>query len=152
MTEAEEALACHQIHKTLTAYNVAGDRFRLEELAAQFTEDGVLKFSGQVAHGRAEIIQKLSTGGRYKGESSKPGGGRGPITKVRHNLTTSQIQVNGDEATGRTYFIVMTNHGVDQQGVYVDRLRKTAEGWRIAEREVRIDWQADWADAQPTGA
>jgi hypothetical protein len=50
--------------------------------------------------------------------------------------------VSGDEATGRTYFLVVTNQGPSHQGIYIDRFRKVEGRWLIAEREVTVGWQA----------
>ena len=120
------------IRSVQAAYNVAGDRFRLDELAATFTEDGVLQTPTDTFSGRAGIVAGL---GR-----PRPEGARRP-TFVRHHLTTSKIDVTGaDTAEGRTYFMVFTDIGPDHAGFYQDRLVRTAEGWRIAERKVRIDW------------
>jgi len=138
----EEMLAEAEIRRVMVAYNIAGDRGQVEELAAQFAPDGVLSFLGVVARGRAEIATAL---GRRSG-GPEPDRGfadrRGPVTKLRHHLTTSQVVVEGDEARGRSYFLVINNHGPDHMGVYVDRFRKVDGRWLIADREVRIDWQA----------
>ncbi|MET0250038.1 MAG: nuclear transport factor 2 family protein [Sphingobium sp.] len=121
------------IHTLMARYNIEGDRGNIEGLASVFADDGVLEFGGAATTGRAAIIERLS-------------GGRGPrnpaLTVVRHHLTTSLIEIDGDGATGRTYLIVMTDIGPDHHGVYVDRFRRTADGWRIAHRQVRIDWQS----------
>ena len=56
MTELWELVAREQIRHTIAAYTVAGDSGRFEEIAAQFTEDGVLDVRGQArAEGRAAI-------------------------------------------------------------------------------------------------
>lgn len=146
----EDLLAREAIRQTMANYNIAGDRMQLDELAAQFTEDGVLKFPGQVARGRVEIVEKLGGGRRAPAEAdASDAARRGPVTKVRHNLTTSQIVVDGEQATGRTYFLVVTNYGPDHMGVYVDRFRKVDGRWLIAERDVRIDWQSDASGFAP---
>jgi hypothetical protein len=132
----DEMIAQAEIRQTMADYNIAGDRLRFEELAAQFTEDGVIRFAGVTARGRAEIVRALS--GVPAGEGSE----RPRWTKVRHNLTTSQVIIEGEEARGRTYFFVVTDQGPDHQGVYVDRFRKEGGRWLIAERECRVDWIA----------
>ena len=38
--------------------------------------------------------------------------------------------------------MVHTNIGPDHHGVYVDRLARVDGQWKIAEREVRLDWQS----------
>jgi hypothetical protein len=129
MTDCEDREA---IRHLMAAYNINGDRARVAELADVFTEDGVIAFSGEETCGRAAIVARLSGGGT-----------RNPALQVsRHHLTTSLIELDGDRATARSYFQVLTNRGLDHHGHYADRLVRTADGWRIARREVRIDYQA----------
>lgn len=117
----------------IARYNIEGDRGNLAGLASVFAADGTLEFSGEGSTGPEAIVQRLG---------ARPATARNPaLTVVRHHLTTSQIELDGDEATGRTYFVVMTDIGPDHHGVYVDRFVRTEQGWRIAHRQVRIDWQ-----------
>lgn len=117
----------------MARYNIEGDRGNIEGLASVFADDGTLEFGGEASTGPAAIVDRLGRGS----------GSRNPaLTVVRHHLTTSLVQVDGDEATGRTYFVVLTDIGPDHHGVYVDRYRRTSEGWRIAHRQVRIDWRS----------
>jgi hypothetical protein len=128
------------IRRTLAAYNVAGDRMRLEELAATFAEDGVLELPTSSLRGRAAIAAGL--GGRRSADAPPPSGRR--PTFVRHHLTTSLLELTGpDTASGRTYFLVFTDVGPDHAGVYVDRLRRTPDGWRFEHRKVMIDWMSE---------
>ena len=133
MAEAAELAAIRQVQAD---YNIAGDRLRLAELAATFTEDGVLETATDRMVGRAAIAEGLDPGGK-----PAPAGGVRRPTLVRHNLTTSSITLTGPaSAEGRSYFIVFTDIGPDQMGVYVDKLAKTGDGWRLAYRRVFIDW------------
>lgn len=122
------------IRVLMATYNIHGDRGDVETLAATFAEDGVIAFSGEETKGREAIKARLGGGSG----SRKPG-----FSVSRHHLSTSLIEINGDTAKGRTYFVVNTDIGPDHHGVYVDRFVRTQGGWRIARREVRIDWQAD---------
>ena len=138
--DMQELLDREAIRALMAQYNISGDRGRLDRLAATFADDGVIEFGGERTQGPAAIAARLGT----------PGGGKNPaLSLVRHNLTTSEVTIDGDTAEGRTYFFVCTNSGPDHQGVYVDRLKRTAEGWRFAHREVRIDWQAETTLFQP---
>lgn len=139
----DEMLAQAEIRQTITNYNIYGDANRKEELAQQFAEDGVLDLPGIRANGRAEIVALLKSFS-VTGPNDKDAGGE-PWSKRRHNLTTSQVVVNGEEATGRSYFQVVTDQGLDHQGVYTDRYRKIDGRWLIAERKVRLDWKVDAA-------
>lgn len=129
----EDMLDREAIRQTMATYTINGDRGRLASLAAAFAPDGVLEFPGVRAQGAAQIESVLSAPGR-------PRDPRHSFT--RHNLTSSLIDLAGDEASGRTYFQVVTDIGLDHQGHYADRFVRTADGWRLAHRQVRIDWQA----------
>jgi len=128
------------IQRTLAAYNLAGDRLKVEELAAQFTEDGILETPTGRVNGRAEIIAGLGPGGGREGAT--------PPTRrpnfVRHNLTTSRYELTGpDTAEGKSYFLVYTDIGADHMGFYTDAMRKIDGRWYIAHRKVALDWMAE---------
>lgn len=135
---SQDPLEIVAIGNLLAAYNLAGDRMRIDALADAFLEDGVLATPTATYQGRAAILAGLS-GRAAQGDAAA----RRP-TLVRHNLTTSHIVLTAsDTAEGRTYFIVFSDVGPDHMGHYVDRLRKTGDGWRFAHRDVRVDWIAD---------
>lgn len=120
------------IRVLMARYNICGDRADVGGLAATFTEDGVLRFDNESSIGRSAILARLLAGG-----SRDPG-----LTVSRHHLGTSLVEIAGTAATGRTYFHVLTDIGSDHHGVYVDGFRKVSGDWRIAQRDVRIDWQS----------
>jgi hypothetical protein len=121
----------NEIRNLMARYSLASDCGRHHDLAQTFAEDGTLCFSGQATTGRAEIVTRLTQ--------------RGPrnaaLTLTRHHLTTSLIEVEGERATGKTYFQVVTNIGLDHCGVYVDEFVKLDGNWYFARREARVDWQ-----------
>lgn len=119
------------IRHLLATYTYNGDRGRVDALAACFAEDGVLEFTGKAPCGPAAIAEALSSGTRNTA-----------LTFVRHHITNPLIEVDGDNATARSYFAVTSDNGPDHSGTYSDRLVRTAQGWRFAHRTVRIDWQA----------
>ena len=56
-----------------------------------------------------------------------------------HRLSNIAVTVDGDEAEARSYVdaVIMApdgGSGVNAVGFYDDRLRRTVDGWRIAER------------------
>ena len=120
------------IRHLLATYTYNGDRGRIEGLAGCFAADGTLEFPGTVATGPAAIATALTSGG-----PADPA-----RTFVRHHITNPLIEVDGDAATARSYFTVYSNNGPDHAGTYNDRLVQTADGWRFAYRQVRIDWQS----------
>lgn len=120
------------IRHLLATYTYSGDRGRIDGLAACFAENGTLEFPGAVATGPAAIVAALTSGG-----PADPA-----RTFVRHHVTNPLIEVEGDTATARSYFTVYSNNGPDHAGTYNDRLVNTSAGWRLAHRQVRIDWQS----------
>ncbi len=121
------------IYDLLASYTYNGDRGRVDALAACFAEDGVLEFPGNSGAGPVEIAAAL-TSGRHNPA----------ISFVRHHITAPLIDVavDGETATARSYFQVISDNGPDHAGTYSDRLTKTPDGWRFAHRMVRIDWQS----------
>lgn len=129
----EEMLDREAIRLLMATYTINGDRGRIAALADVFAEDGLLEFSGEQSRGRQAIVDRLGT-------TDQPRDPRHGFT--RHNLTSSLVGLDGDGATGRTYFQVMTDIGLDHHGHYADRFVRTDAGWKIAHRQVRIDWQS----------
>lgn len=141
----EEFLARQSIQDTLARYNVAGDRLRVEEYAACFTEDGVIEARhsdpelGFKYEGRDAILQWQE---RWL-ERSRAGARVHEASFARHHITTSQIDITGtDTAEGRTYWIAWTDIGPDHAGTYTDKFRKVGDRWLIAHRLVREDWRS----------
>jgi 3-phenylpropionate/cinnamic acid dioxygenase small subunit len=140
----DELLAREAIRHTMTRYTMAGDRLRTDEFIAVFTEDAVLASEGVEEsdvfrhEGREAIREWMS---RWTLRSA---GGQSPrATFVRHHLSTSQIELTGpDTAKARTYWVAYSDIGPDHCGYYLDRFRKTGQGWLIAERKVRLDWRS----------
>tara|TARA_R110002124_G_scaffold75976_5_gene203642 strand:+ start:180 stop:602 length:423 start_codon:yes stop_codon:yes gene_type:complete len=135
-----DELAIHRdaIRDLLARYTYNGDRGRVAELAACFTEDGVLEYPGANPIGPEAIAASLSSGTRNP-----------ELKFVRHHITNPMIDVDGDTATARSYFTVHSNIGPDHSGTYDDRIVLTIDGWRLAHRRVRIDWQSDTSLFRP---
>lgn len=123
-----------EIRHIQSIYNTAGDRGRIEEVIAVFAADGILEIPGQSLAGREAIAGFLS-GVATKGAPSVD------LRGSRHHLSTSRIELEGEDAAqGWTYFFVMRAGQMLQEGTYIDRFVRTAEGWRIAHRRVKILW------------
>ena len=133
-----ELLAREEIRATLARYNLSGDRGRIDELAACFSEDGVLEVDGEwTARGRDEIRART-------GQVAKQGVGDAPPGLLRHHLSTQGIELeSASEARAWTYFTAITENGPDHCGRYVDRLVKRDNGWLLAHRRVAIEWRAE---------
>ena len=135
MTE-EERIARASIAKTLGECTQAGDARKAEPYSLCFTEDGVLDL-GERLEGRVAIRRWMEAPSviRQSGRSS-PG-------FVSHHLTTCRIEFVPDtSATVRTYFLVTTAIGLDHNGYYDDRFRKSGSEWLIAYRRPRTLWKS----------
>lgn len=139
----EDLLAREAIRDTLAKYNTSGDRLKCEDYAACFTTDGVIESRGVTPErtfryeGRAAILA-------WQQRWREGGGGVHGATFVRHHLTTSKIDLTGpDTALARTYWVAWTDIGADHAGHYLDQFRKEGGLWLIAERIVRLDWEAE---------
>jgi hypothetical protein len=148
--ETWEIIAREQVRDTIAAYNHSGDRFRLDELAACFTVDGVLESKGDwAATGRAEIVKMLS--GVRAAESVPADGEPAPATGVaqpparrpsivRHFVANLRFdEVSPEQIRTSAYFAVLTGAGLDHWGRYRDVLVPAEGRWLIAHRIVRTD-------------
>jgi len=152
--ELWELAAREACRDTLAQYTHAGDRYRLEEYAAAFCEDGVLEIRGsEPARGRAAIIEAITSrvpadrppGSDAASPASGPAGPEAEPVKriVRHNVTNVHFEsITFDQAVVASYFTVFTEIGLDHMGRYRDRLVPVGDRWLIAHRFVSTDWHA----------
>ncbi|MDB5726546.1 MAG: hypothetical protein JWQ16_3300 [Novosphingobium sp.] len=139
-----DLLAREAIRDTLAKYNVSGDRLKVDDYAACFTEDGIM----EAEH------KDLTFAFRYEGRETirawqqrwlegTAQGGVHKATFARHHLSTSKIDLTGPDTAGvRTYWVAWTDIGPDHAGYYLDTFRKVGEDWLIAHRRVREDWRS----------
>ncbi len=144
--ELWELVARECCRDTLAQYTHAGDRFRLDEYAATFCEDGVLEIRGsEPVQGRAAIMERVgtATGAPRAERTAAASAASAPKRIVRHNVTNVRFEsVSADEATVASYFTVFTEIGLDHMGRYRDRLVPVGDRWLIAHRFVSVDWRA----------
>jgi hypothetical protein len=134
----EQAVAREAIRYTQSAYHLAGDRGRIADLVACFTEDGVLELSVGSFVGREAIAERLSQVG---GDAPALPPGVRPF--LHHHLTTSHIEfTDAEEATGSSYFQVLSPVGLDHCGRYADTYVRVAERWLIQRRRATVSWAA----------
>jgi hypothetical protein len=150
MIQPDELAIREAVRDTLARYNHAGDRGRLEELAAQFTPDGILEIhSGQRLEGRAAIIAGLGAVVRrrhsasHNHDASHDHGAAAPrdLTPIlRHHVSSVLIHdVTPERAQAASYFAVLTRDGLDHWGRYRDTLVPCEGRWLLAHRFVRTD-------------
>lgn len=134
-----ELSARERIRHTIAAYTIAGDSFRLDELAEQFTEDGVLEVHGrQTAQGRAAIVEML----RGHGSAGAPDDSAEPFF-IRHFVANILIkELTPTHAKSVAYFAVFTPSGPDHWGRYRDEFVPVGDRWLLLRRTARVDASA----------
>lgn len=131
MTYEEEMLARAAIRHTQSIYNSAGDRGKVDDLVTAFAPDGVLDIETATYTGHDAI--KTFIGNVASGATTAD------LSGSRHHLTTSRIEFDGDDAAqGWTYFFVMRQGTVIQEGTYIDRFQRIEGRWLIANRRVKM--------------
>ena len=130
-----ELLDRNQIADLCTRYAYALDRRDWPALRACFTGAPVFVHPG----GRIEGVDGIVDRAR---------GALEPLDASHHLLGTIVIEVNGDDATSICYFqaqhVRAGTPGGDTYliaGSYADRLVRTSQGWRIAERVQAYLWR-----------
>jgi ketosteroid isomerase-like protein len=138
----ETTLDVLAIESLIARLAIAADVGELDEYLALFTEDAVWELSASAASGvppstcsgRAEIKASV--------EQRRAIGVQGPGTGAMHHLTTRSIVVAGDEGEGHVYyqFVGMADRvpTIRTLGQYLDRYRRTPDGWKLARRTVLI--------------
>jgi len=141
----EELLAREAIRDTLAKYNTSGDRLKVEDYVACFTDDGIMESEYVAAEkafryvGKPEILAWQLRWRNRDPEAERIHG----ATFIRHHLSTSKIDLTApDTAKVRTYWVAWTDIGPDHAGYYLDDFRKVGDSWLIAHRRVRLDWES----------
>ena len=140
-----------EIEDVLTRYFRGLDRGEPQTVRSCFTDDVVARYDGRTAFrsgndapvvGVDALLDGLIT---FKRQASGD-------WKVSTHLAgqINLLSLNGDEAHTETYaiaYVVQRRTPTDvvaQRALrYVDRLHRTAKGWRIAERTHTLDWSTE---------
>jgi hypothetical protein len=144
--QAWELAAREGIRDAVAAYADAGDRFRLDELAALFADDGVLEVKGMwSATGRDAIVERL---GRRRAPDPVSDPASDPVSDppadetffIRHFVTNLRfVTLEPDRAQTTAYFMVLTPAGPDHWGRYRDRWVREGDRWMFAHRLAAVD-------------
>ncbi|WP_454737303.1 nuclear transport factor 2 family protein [Cupriavidus necator] len=133
MSELEHKTA---IHALTCRYAQAVDRRDFPKLAELFTPDARLSGPGFHMDGPQAIVDGMASLGQYRA--------------TQHHVHHQLVELDGDTASGETYCIA--NHLYEQGGVprkldwgirYQDRFVRWHGQWRIAARELVVDWTQD---------
>lgn len=120
-----------EVRALLDAYSFLVDRGRIADLADLFTPDGVMEGPvGEAGVGRAGIEQFFRSAADRVAE---------PPKLMRHHVTSCQVVVDGDDADAQSYFLALTDLGLDHWGGYRDRIVRHRGSWRIVRRTLRVD-------------
>jgi len=130
------------IADVLAAFCERVDEYDIAGLADVFTEDCSTDYGpgrgGPVA-GRAAVLARIARG-------------QAEFRRTHHQLGQSRVTLDGDSATAVTYVTATHEHRDGARSRvhlrYLDRLRRTPEGWRIAERRAHaavVEGMADTA-------
>lgn len=140
----DDLLAREGIRDTVARYNSYSDAGRFDPLWELFADDAVMELDGDdgattVYDGR-ENIKRIFTGAQQRVQVQLETAGP---TSIRHFTATHQIDlVDADHASGRCYFAVIIDSGLDHWGRYVDRYVRVGDDWKFAHRRVSIDGKA----------
>ena len=137
--EPWECAARESIRDLVARYNANGDSGRLDAVLALFAEDATLETPQGTCRGHAEI-RALFAGAAERTRSGAKAEAGAAARFIRHFTATHQIDVASEtEASGRCYYAVLTDRGLDHWGRYVDAYRRVDGRWRFAHRRVTVD-------------
>jgi hypothetical protein len=136
-----QQLVDHQAIVNVThAYCWALDTHQWDDLAEVFLPEATAVLGSSELQGLTAIKERVARA-------------LGPLDDSQHMVNTHQIRLAGDTATSRCYLHAQhVRHAAADQGTlgphfvvagrYEDRLVRTADGWRIAHRELITMWTA----------
>jgi hypothetical protein len=126
--EPWELIARERVRDLVAHYNLSGDRGWVDDVLTLYAQDATLSIDGVDHVGHAAIRSVFQDA-------------KGPHPElVRHHTATLRIDVPGpDSASARSYFQVLTVHGLDHWGRYADRFACVDGTWLFTHRSVRVD-------------
>jgi hypothetical protein len=133
--EMWELAVRESVRQTLADYTAGTDRNRITDVAACFAPNGSLKFTGgEPMIGPEAIAAGLGT------QVDRFAAGPVPLTHVRHHVSSVRFgAVARDRVEVSSYFLALTNIGVDHWGRYRDVLVPVDGRWLFASREAVAD-------------
>lgn len=133
--EMWELAVRESVRQTLADYTAGTDRNRITDVAACFAPNGSLKFTGgEPMIGPAAIVAGLGT------QVDRFAAGPVPLTHVRHHVSSVRFgAVARDRVEVSSYFLALTDIGVDHWGRYRDVLIPVDGRWLFASREAVAD-------------
>jgi len=143
MNEQERADR-YEIRKIVDDYALFADRVDNESLAGLFAPDGVLRI---FERGNPEPVRQRI--GREEIAEAIKGLSRYDVTL--HAVSNHYVEIEGDVATGESYCRASHIRSVEGGAPearenyimnirYLDEFIRTTEGWRIAKRELQVEF------------
>lgn len=160
--EIWELVAREHIRDTIARYNHAGDSGRFSEMVEQFHQGGILELMhsperpdehpAERHEGRAAMLAFFAGVAANFAErdrrSARPVSGRG--STLRHCVTNTRITIESpDSARADSYFLVITDNGLDHWGRYRDRFAPAETRWLLTHRSVRTDGYSETSAFAP---
>ncbi|MDV6264930.1 nuclear transport factor 2 family protein [Rhodococcoides yunnanense] len=136
----ETLVARELVRDRYARYNRAGDKGRLDDLAACFTEDGELEARNSfTAKGRQNIIDTLTAvSAELLAQTTAHAAGDRPI--VRHFVASLRFDsITPDHIESSAYFAVFHADAADHWGTYRDVLVPAGDVWLFERRLVVIE-------------
>jgi hypothetical protein len=129
-----ELAARESIRDIVARYNSNGDSGRVGEMLELFAPDAILEVPGLGPLAGADTIREFFAGVASGKDNSFE------LKLLHHHTATHQIDIiDAQSATGRCYFAVYTQVGLDHWGRYVDEYRCVDQQWKFQRRVVRVD-------------
>jgi hypothetical protein len=162
--EIWEVIARESVRDLITRYNSNGDAARWDQLEQLFSPTALMDIDGVLYQGRAAIMgmfratkesavdQHLDAQNPLTHTTMAEWVARGNKPFVRHLTSTTQIDVaNPTEATARSYYFVLTVHGLDHWGRYFDDFACINGQWLFVRRQHVLDAaiEGGWASRGP---
>lgn len=136
--DPQEAAAREAIRDLIARYNHAGDRGRMDALVDCFAGDAVLEVVPEPPLHGSEAIRAFFEGvmREFAAASER--------VLMRHHVSSTRITLESSDAgAASSYFLVMTEIGLDHWGTYQDEVRREEGRWLFARRKVRVDGYAE---------
>jgi uncharacterized protein (TIGR02246 family) len=140
--ELWELVARESIRDLVARYNANGDSGRFDQVLELFAPDAVMETDGDVHVGRDEIRTIFTNAAAAALRWPEP-------IAMRHSTGTLQIDMASEsEATSRCYYQVITRHGLDHWGRYLDTYCVREGRWLFAHRREFVDGTVpgSWAE------
>jgi ketosteroid isomerase-like protein len=130
------------IRRLIAGLAVRADNGDIDDYVSLFTEDAVWEMPPNPATGLAAAHRKGRADIAEGVQERRAAGVQGPGSGTMHGISTQQIEVSGDDASGHVYYqFYGTRDGAPVLltfGQYHDRYRRTTDGWKLAHRAIII--------------